>query len=177
MYVCMYVYAGGACGYDNPYHAGFGAHTTALSSALFRNGEACGACYQVRCNYRLNPKWCLPSRAFVTVTATNFCPPNGNGGWCDSPRHHFDMSMPAFLRIARQANEGVVPVLYRRYLKSSVLFKQSFKLYLNFTNIWSWWFVIGAGWGVEGLGECVLRWKGNQILTWWWYLTWEGVEI
>nr|GLL22663.1 expansin-A12 [Ipomoea trifida] len=105
---------GGACGYDNPYHAGFGAHTTALSSALFRNGEACGACYQVRCNYRVAPKWCLPTRAFVTVTATNFCPPNGNGGWCDSPRHHFDMSLPAFLRIARQANEGVVPVLYRR---------------------------------------------------------------
>jgi hypothetical protein len=28
--------------------------------------------------------------------------------------NHFDMSMPAFFRIARQGNEGIVPVLYRR---------------------------------------------------------------
>uniref|UniRef100_M1AX89 Alpha-expansin 12 n=1 Tax=Solanum tuberosum TaxID=4113 RepID=M1AX89_SOLTU len=104
---------GGACGYDNPYHAGFGVNTAALSSALFRNGQACGACYTVRCNRQLDRKWCLPHGA-VTVTATNFCPPNNHGGWCDAPRQHFDMSMPAFLRIARQGNEGVVPILYTR---------------------------------------------------------------
>nr|XP_027063512.1 expansin-A12-like [Coffea arabica] len=104
---------GGACGYENTYQAGFGVYTTALSGALFRGGEACGACYQVMCNSRLDRRWCLP-RASVTVTTTNFCPPNHHGGWCDPPRHHFDMSMPAFLRIARQGNEGIVPVLYRR---------------------------------------------------------------
>ena len=106
---------GGACGYENTYQAGFGVYTTALSGALFRGGEACGACYQVMCNSRLDRRWCLP-RASVTVTTTNFCPPNHHGGWCDPPRHHFDMSMPAFLRIARQGNEGIVPVLYRRFL-------------------------------------------------------------
>ncbi|CAF2101248.1 hypothetical protein BRARA_E02601 [Brassica rapa] len=104
---------GGACGYDNPYHAGFGAHTAALSGALFRNGESCGGCYQVRCDYWADPKWCLRGAA-VTVTATNFCPSNNNGGWCNLPRHHFDMSMPAFFRIARRGNEGIVPVFYRR---------------------------------------------------------------
>ncbi|CAN1239499.1 EXPA12 [Linum grandiflorum] len=88
---------GGACGYDNTFHAGFGVSTAAVSGALFRRGEACGACYQLRCE-----------------TATNFCPSNNNGGWCNPPRHHFDMSMPAFLRIARQGNEGIVPILYRR---------------------------------------------------------------
>lgn len=104
---------GGACGYDSTIHAGFGIHTTALSGALFRNGEACGACYQVRCDYRADPKWCL-RKGRVTVTATNFCPPNNQGGWCDPPRHHFDMAMPSFLRIARPGNEGIVPIFYRR---------------------------------------------------------------
>ncbi|KAK6134575.1 hypothetical protein DH2020_031695 [Rehmannia glutinosa] len=104
---------GGACGYENSYQAGFGINTAALSGALFRGGEACGACYQVICNSKLDPKWCL-RRASVTVTATNFCPSNNQGGWCDPPRHHFDMSMPAFFRIARRGDEGIVPVLYRR---------------------------------------------------------------
>ncbi|XP_073039695.1 expansin-A12 [Primulina eburnea] len=104
---------GGACGYEDTYQAGFGANTAALSTALFRGGEACGACYQVTCNYGRDRKWCL-GRASITVTATNLCPSNNRGGWCDPPRHHFDMSMPAFFQIARQGNEGVVPVLYRR---------------------------------------------------------------
>ncbi|KAK7405226.1 hypothetical protein VNO78_06425 [Psophocarpus tetragonolobus] len=104
---------GGACGYDDTFHAGFGVNTAAVSSMLFREGEACGACYQVMCDYRADPKWCL-IRGSVTVTATNFCPPNNHGGWCDPPYHHFDMSMPAFFRIARQGNEGIVPVIYRR---------------------------------------------------------------
>lgn len=106
--------AGGACGYVNTYEAGFGVNTAALSGALFRGGEACGACYQVICNSMAEPKWCL-RRGSVTVTATNFCPSNNQGGWCDPPRHHFDMSTPAFFRIAKHGNEGVVPVLYRRW--------------------------------------------------------------
>ncbi|KAK6230538.1 hypothetical protein QUC31_002056 [Theobroma cacao] len=84
-----------------------------LTKAPSLLGEACGACYQLRCDYRADPKWCL-RRASVTITATNFCPSNNNGGWCNPPHHHFDMSMPAFLRIAWQGNEGIVPVLYRR---------------------------------------------------------------
>ncbi|XP_042500160.1 expansin-A12 [Macadamia integrifolia] len=104
---------GGACGYDNTFHAGFGINTAALSGALFQGGETCGACFQVTCNARLDPKWCL-RRAVVTVTTTNFCPPNNNGGWCDPPHRHFDMSTPAFFRIARQGDEGIVPILYRR---------------------------------------------------------------
>ncbi|RZC66712.1 hypothetical protein C5167_010401 [Papaver somniferum] len=104
---------GGACGYDNTMHAGFGKNTAALSGALFRGGEACGACYQLRCNARTDPQWCL-KRATVVVTATNFCPPNNQGGWCDQPRQHFDMSSSAFFGIARRGNEGIIPVVYRR---------------------------------------------------------------
>ncbi|MQL74478.1 hypothetical protein Taro_006829 [Colocasia esculenta] len=105
--------AGGACGYDNTFHAGFGVDTAALSGALFGGGEACGACFQVMCDAEADPRWCL-RRGAVTVTATNFCPPNNNGGWCDPPRPHFDMSLPAFSHIALLGSEGIVPVLYRR---------------------------------------------------------------
>lgn len=111
----MLILLGGACGYDNTVHAGFGVNTAAVSGALFKGGEACGACYQLMCNYNVDPKWCL-RRAVITVTATNFCPPNNNGGWCDPPRQHFDMSMPAFFCLARQGNEGIIPVIYRRYV-------------------------------------------------------------
>ncbi|KAK6925082.1 RlpA-like protein, double-psi beta-barrel domain [Dillenia turbinata] len=103
----------GACGYGDLFKQGYGLYTTALSTALFQDGLACGSCYQIVCH---NSTWCLNGVPPIRVTATNFCPPNytkTEGVWCNPPQKHFDLSLPMFLKIAVY-RAGIVPVMYRK---------------------------------------------------------------
>ncbi|KAJ4747195.1 Expansin-A1 [Rhynchospora pubera] len=108
---------GGACGYGDMYLNGYGTYTTALSTALFNDGAACGQCYKIKCDSSTDQQYCK-SGTSVVVTATNFCPPNyalanDNGGWCNPPRTHFDMAQPAWENIGVDQG-GIVPVMYKR---------------------------------------------------------------
>ncbi|KAL6128997.1 hypothetical protein ACLB2K_072350 [Fragaria x ananassa] len=103
---------GGACAYANAVdQPPFSTLVSAGGASLFKSGEGCGACYEVKCTGNAacsgNP---------VTVVITDNCP----GGQCASDAVHFDLSGHAFGAMANSGkqpelrNAGVLQVQHRR---------------------------------------------------------------
>ncbi|KQJ99400.1 expansin-A32 [Brachypodium distachyon] len=168
----------GACGYKDTVAEGYGLQTVALSTAMFNGGATCGACYEVRCTE--SPKWCKPGAPPLVVTATNLCPPNyqqsgDNGGWCNPPREHFDLTMPAFLQIAEE-KAGIVPISYRRVSclkQGGIRYTITGNKYFNMVTVTN----------VGGAGDVVaVTVKGDDRVKWTpltrnWGQVWQTGEI
>ncbi|KAG8647172.1 expansin-A16-like [Manihot esculenta] len=163
---------GGACNYKDVVQQGYNLNTVALSDILFKKGKTCGACYEIQCVN--SPKWCKKGSLFVT--ATNQCPsnpslPSDNGGWCNSPREHFDIAKPVFNKIA-DYTAGIVPIQYRRVPCQK-------KGGIRFTIMGNPWFNQVIVWNVGGAGDVVsVQVKGNDNVKWTklqrdWGATWK----
>ncbi|XP_047180173.1 expansin-A16-like [Vigna umbellata] len=154
---------GGACGYDDVVKDGYGLDTIAVSSVLFKDGQSCGSCYEIKCvNSRAG---CKAGKSSIFVTGTNLCPPNydipgDDGGWCNPPREHFDLAKPAYLKIA-EYKAGIVPVNYRRVpckKKGGIRFTITGNPYFNLVSVWN----------VGGAGDITeVQVKGNKKIKHW----------
>jgi hypothetical protein len=110
--VAQNVSAGGACGYQTAVgKKPFDSMIAAGSTPLYRGGEGCGACYEVKCTTNA-----ACSGQPVTIVITDQSP----GDLFPGEVEHFDMSGTAMGAMARPGMEdklragGVLRILYRR---------------------------------------------------------------
>ncbi|XP_019157024.1 PREDICTED: expansin-A32-like [Ipomoea nil] len=134
---------GSACGYEEQKKT-YGLYTAAVSTTLFKNAAGCGGCYEVRCVK--SKMYCKKGHKSVVVTVTDLYP--RLRGWTP-PLPHFDLSQPAFLKIADHLG-GHVPVMYRSVpckRKGGGKFKISGNSYFNIVTVTN----VGEGGDVKKL--------------------------
>ncbi|KAK3157107.1 hypothetical protein QOZ80_2AG0116250 [Eleusine coracana subsp. coracana] len=101
---------GGACGYKNTNQYPFMSMTSCGNQPLFKDGDGCGACYQIRCVSKNNPA-CSGKPQRVVITDMNYYP---------VARYHFDLSGTAFGAMARPGlndklrHAGIIDMQFRR---------------------------------------------------------------
>lgn len=64
---------------------------------MFKDGAICGACFQLIFDSS-QFEFCYLNTSSIFVTATNFCLNGTEGGWCNQPKKHFDLSLPIFTK-------------------------------------------------------------------------------
>ncbi|CAI0627223.1 unnamed protein product, partial [Linum tenue] len=104
----------------------YGTKTAALSTTLFNDGKACGGCYQIVCDGTKVPQWCRRG-TYITITATNLCPPNynlpsDNGGWVGCRRSggmRFTINGRDYFELVLISNVGGVGEISAAWVRGS----------------------------------------------------------
>ncbi|KAJ7554121.1 hypothetical protein O6H91_06G126100 [Diphasiastrum complanatum] len=102
---------GGACGFGVLAGTSYTSNIAAGSSPIFKDGEGCGACYQIKC---IKNELCKTEP--ITVVITDLCP---GGDFCEG-KVHFDLSGTAFGNLAvsgKNSDLRAVGVLDLEYMR------------------------------------------------------------
>ncbi|KAJ4759805.1 Expansin [Rhynchospora pubera] len=104
---------GGACGYN--IIDAEAKYAAAVSALLFKEGQSCGQCYNIKCDSQSGSK--CSEGSTVTVVATSFFPPEralpSYGSDSQLMNEHFHLTQSAWEEISSEDSK-VVPVLYQR---------------------------------------------------------------
>ncbi|CAL4932205.1 unnamed protein product [Urochloa decumbens] len=101
---------GGACGFKHTNQYPFMSMTSCGNQPLFKDGQGCGACYQIKCTNKNNPA-CSGQPKTVMITDMNYYP---------VAKYHFDLSGTAFGALARPGlndrlrHAGIIDIQFRR---------------------------------------------------------------
>eukprot|EP00252_Welwitschia_mirabilis_P019300 TRINITY_DN4422_c0_g1_i2.p1 TRINITY_DN4422_c0_g1~~TRINITY_DN4422_c0_g1_i2.p1 ORF type:complete len:266 (+),score=43.25 TRINITY_DN4422_c0_g1_i2:500-1297(+) len=121
----------GACGYGSFASKLYSGNVAAATSKIYRDGIACGACYQMRCT---NQTLCTKNGAEVVVTDHNW---SNQTGFVVTPQTFSSLAVPGKGKVLLQ--NGIVDIEYKRIpceygnenMKVKVLESSQYPYYLS----------------------------------------------